>query len=267
MSKMGRWSVSDVVVALQGFSGAYGKIAARTDPNGQHEIRISDLNKSSFAVVVMAWAHDNKEAIVAVSSAATAVVGAIIKFIDFKKKSKGKDPIVQISGDGNIVLMGEGNSQLTISKDLYELYKSRSLDIDFAKLAKPLEENKIDRAELSARDSVTGQIESTEILAFDKPYFQIEDSSTITSKSTQLVGTLVSLNKESNRGMFRMHNGNTVKYRLVGVDPSAMYSDFAHKGPVRVECIASFDEDLEVRSLEIASIVPLQGSLAFGAVS
>jgi hypothetical protein len=260
----GTMSVGDVVVALQGFSGAYGKISTRLDPHGQHEIRISELNKSSFAVVVTAWVHDNKELIIASSSAATAVVGLIIKLLEFKKKNKGKEPAnVQVTGDGNIVLMGEGNSSVTIPKDLYELYKAKSLDVEFAKIIRPLEEDKIDKAELIARDSFTKQEERTELLFSDKPYFQVEDSVTITSKPAQLVGHMVSLNKDSNRGMFRMQNGKSVKYHLVGEDPTAMYHGFAHRGAVKIECVASFDEDLEVKSIEIASVLPLQAMFDF----
>ena len=253
--------ISDVIVALQGFSGAYGKIASRVDPRHHHEIRVSDVNKSSFAVVIFAWVADHPEAAAklatATVTAVATVAGLIIKFIEFKRKNKGKEPSVDIRGDGNIVLMGEGNTNLTLTKELFELYKSKGLDTELAKIARPLEENRIDRAQLSALDE-TGHIESTEILLSDKPYFQIEKSTTTTSKTTEVVGDLVSLNKELNRGTFRLQNGNTVRYHLVGSDPSHMYPDFARKGTVRVECIATFDEDLELRSLEITSIRPVQ---------
>jgi hypothetical protein len=36
--------ISDVIVALQGFAGAYGKIASRIDPHHHHEIRVAEIN-------------------------------------------------------------------------------------------------------------------------------------------------------------------------------------------------------------------------------
>lgn len=262
----GTMPLGDVIVALQGFSGAYGKIAARIDPSNQHQIRVSDINKSSFAVVVFAWVAEHHEALLKVSSSAAAIAAMIVKLIDFKKRNKGKDPAIQINGDGNIVLAGIENTQVIMGKELYELYKSKSLDVELAKIARPLEEEKIDSAELSVRDTATGQIETTRILLSEKQYFLADETTSITSRPAQLVGNLVSLNKESNRGTFRMQNGNSVKYHLAGSSASDLYNSFIHKGPVRVECTASFDENLEVRSLEITAIAPLQAPFGFGEV-
>lgn len=42
-----------------------------------------------------------------------------------------------------------------------------------------------------------------------------------------------------------------------------MYPDFARKGQVRVECVATFNQDLEVLSLEVISVTPLQMPIPF----
>jgi hypothetical protein len=56
----GTMPIDDVISALRGFSNAYGKIASSNDPNGQHRIRVSAINRSSFAVTILAWAAQNQ---------------------------------------------------------------------------------------------------------------------------------------------------------------------------------------------------------------
>lgn len=258
----GTMSVGDVVIALQGFAGAYGKVASAIDPKSEHEIRVSQINKSSFAVVVEAWIQGHKDLLKASSAAVPIVAGIIIKLIEFKKKNKGREPTLQINGDHNIVLMGEGNTHVVMPIELHKTIQSKSLDSDFEKIVRPLETQKIDRAELTSNDR-EGHIERTEISASEKQYFQAESTATTTSKPTEIIGQMVSLNKESNRGTFRMQNGTSVKYHLVGSDPSPMYHAFAHKGIVRVACTATFDDNLVPQSLEITSIERLQLPLAF----
>jgi hypothetical protein len=52
----GTMSVSDVLSALQGFSGAYGKISSRLTPEAQHQLRVSAVKKDSFEVLLLSIA-------------------------------------------------------------------------------------------------------------------------------------------------------------------------------------------------------------------
>jgi septin family protein len=83
------------------------------------------------------------------------------------------------------------HSQVVTGKELYELYKSKSLDVELAKIASPLEEEKIDSTELSVRDAATGQIETTKILLSEKQYFPADETTSIGSRPAQLVGNLL----------------------------------------------------------------------------
>jgi hypothetical protein len=86
----GTMPIQDVVSALQGFSSAYARIANQHDPNEQHQIRVSAINQSSFAVLILAWATEHHQALLKGSASAVQwIVGAIVKVIELKKLSKG----------------------------------------------------------------------------------------------------------------------------------------------------------------------------------
>ena len=51
----GTMSIEDIAPVLQGFSSAYGKLAAATDPQAQHRIRITGVQKGSADIVLEAW--------------------------------------------------------------------------------------------------------------------------------------------------------------------------------------------------------------------
>src|SRR5271163_3870942 len=52
----GTMPVTDVVSALQGFAGAYGKIATRLTPQTEHRLRVSAVKQSSFEVLLLSMA-------------------------------------------------------------------------------------------------------------------------------------------------------------------------------------------------------------------
>ena len=51
----GTMPVEDVREALQGFSGAYGNVASRVDPEGQHQLRVAAVRTGSFDLLILAW--------------------------------------------------------------------------------------------------------------------------------------------------------------------------------------------------------------------
>src|SRR5262245_11074766 len=52
----GSMPVEDVVMALQGFAGAYGRIAARYNPEVQHQLRVTAIRAGSFDALITIWA-------------------------------------------------------------------------------------------------------------------------------------------------------------------------------------------------------------------
>jgi hypothetical protein len=259
----GTMAIDDVIVALQGFSGAYSKIATRIDPRAAHQIKVSDIDKKSFSVAVFAWVTSHQTQVAALAStAALAVVKTINGYIEQKKKNKGKDPEVRVDGNGNTVLWGDNNVVVVGDKSMYSLFKDRGLNSEIAKIVSPLKEGGVDKAELSTTDLKTGETSFVDIRASEKHYFDTVEAVATTSNPIRLSGFLVSFNKERNRGTFRMDNGSSVAYHWAGGDVNRFLSAFMAKGQVSIEAMASFDQDLKVVSLAIRSVHPLQGSLS-----
>jgi hypothetical protein len=261
----GTMPIDDVISALRGFSNAYGRIASADDPNGQHQIRVSAINKSSFAVTIIAWATAHATLLAVATPIATLIVTTILKLIELKKATKGQPPAaVNVDGTNNTVIITTAgdNTKIIVSREVYDLYHSKTLDGDLSKIAAPLKEGKVEAVSLSAKDA-SGSIEPVVITNSEKGFFRGEEITTATSKPVELEGRFISLNKESNRGTFKMQNGTKVKYHFGGEDPSRMHSDFAYKGPVRVECIATFDNNLELKGLDIKTVTKLQPDLSF----
>jgi hypothetical protein len=208
-------------------------------------------------------------AIVALTPVATLIVTIIIRLIEIKKATKGKPPAnVEVNGNDNTVIITTAgdNTKMVVSRHVWELYNSKAIDTELGKIAAPLREGKIDAVSLGAKDR-SGSLEPVTITSSEKGFFQHEDVTTTTSKPLELDGRLVSLNKDSNRGTFQMQNGKSVRYHFKGADENKFYTDFSRKGAVRVECIASFDDNLELKGIEITSSQKLQADLDFSSVT
>jgi hypothetical protein len=254
----GTMPVDDVVTALRGFSGAYGKLAAAQDPLGQHQIRVSAVTRSSFLVSILAFAKSNPAIVTAGTSVSIAVVTGLMKLINLKKATKGAPPSsLTVTGSNNSVIVNVGdNTTIEVPRPIYELYKTRALDSELNKIVSPLHEGRIDAVSLGAK----GQ-DSVVITSSEKDFFTADGFVTTSSRPLALEGTLVSLNKENNRGRFRMQNGKTVPYHFSGSDSTRFYLEFGHRGLVVVECIATFDENLELKTLEITNAEKVQRDL------
>jgi hypothetical protein len=79
----------------------------------------------------------------------------------------------------------------------------------------------------------------------------------------EVEGSLVSLNKESNRGSFRLRDGKNVRYHFVGDNKEKFYRDFGHKGLVKIVGNVTFDSSLSVTHIDIVSVIHFQPELPF----
>jgi hypothetical protein len=263
----GTMPAEDVISALQGFAGAYSKIAAQSDPDTQHQLRVVAIKTSSFTLaigaVVLIVASDpgaQLKTIEMVREVTSWIVKTIGLFIDVKRISKGKPLNVNVGGKNNTVLIigADNSSTVSLEPDQFKLLESRMLDGDLDRIAAPLRQNSVDRVELSISDE---KVPIAEISSEERDYFRREETITTTTKETELTGMLVSLNKESNQGTFRLVDGRPVHYRYSGPDALRFHHDFADKGLVRVSCTASLDESLNPKRLDITALEHLQGSL------
>ena len=58
-----------------------------------------------------------------------------------------------------------------------------------------------------------------------------------------------------------MQNGKHVPYKYSGPNADTFPRQFARKGPVQVNCIATFDENLEPKQLDVKAARHLQAEL------
>lgn len=156
--------------------------------------------------------------------------------------------------------MNADKVELGIPIQSFELFRDKLIDGDLNKIASPLREDKVEEADLIADEGSPTQLEAA-IRSSERDYFR-PDVGTKQLRDMELVGTLISLNKESNRGTLRLAGGN-IPYHYVGDHIELFHMQFAHKGPVRISGVAEFDESGIIRSVEIMSANLMQQELGF----
>jgi hypothetical protein len=196
-----------------------------------------------------------------ITDAAKFVFRMIAGVINLKKHTQGKPYSVSVSGNNNSVLVVNANgSELAIPIGALELFREKLIHSDLNKIASPLSEQGIEQAELIADEGTEMQLEAN-INSSEREYFR-PDSATIQIREMELVGTLVSLNKETNRGTFKLTSGN-IPYRYIGDHSDQFYSLFAHTGPCKVLARAEFDENGIIQRIDVISAHLLQADLGF----
>src|SRR5664280_997160 len=88
----GTMPVDDVVDALQGFAGAYGKVAGQIDPQHTHQLKVTAIRQHSFDVVIVAgmFVASQLKDLETVTDAAKLVFRTIANVINLKKHTQGK---------------------------------------------------------------------------------------------------------------------------------------------------------------------------------
>jgi hypothetical protein len=263
----GTMPADDVISALQGLAGAYSKIAAQCDPETEHQLRVVAIKTSSFELAigaaVLVVASDPKsqlKTVEIVQKATTWIVKTIGLLIEAKRVSKGKPIEIKVDGKHNTVLVigADNGGTVKLDPDQFKILDSKLTDDDLDRIVAPLKPNGVDRVELTVPN------EETPVAAIDsreREYFRKEETIVTTTKETEIDGNLVSLNKENNRGTFRLIDGRSIPYHYTGSDPFRFHRDFAQQGRVRVSCTASLDQSLNPKRLDITSVEHLQGSL------
>ncbi len=152
-------------------------------------------------------------------------------------------------------------AELQVPPEIIDLIREKFVDADLNKIVSPLEAQRVNSAEIVAETE--NQPPLKEIVTSDeREYFR--PTATVTTRETEIAGKFVSLNKETNRGTFELQNGKHVPYKSSGPNPDTFHMQFARKGPVRVDAVATFDESLEPIQLGVRSTRHLQGELPLG---
>ena len=258
----GTMSVEDIVPALEGLSSVYGKITNLYEPGSQHKLRITAVNKGSFEVVIEVW---NKLGEISPQLQGGAVVGGvafgavkmILKLMQLTKHIQKQPYTETVPAVSNTISIKNSNgNEINVPIQVFTLYKEGAVAGDLAKVVKPLQEDKIDKAEIFA-ESQDEQLHES-VTVHEKSYF--EDNEIVATKTDVmwLQGTFNSLYKSTNKGFFILSNGNRVAYKLVAEHPENLYEYFIYPGLVRVRCIAELDENLKPILLEIDDVEKVQ---------
>jgi hypothetical protein len=268
----GTMPIDEVVEALAGFSGAYGKVASRVDSSVTHQLRVGAVESGSFDLLIYAAAAltavtpyaAQLEAAEKVINAAKYVFTLVTSVIRAKKHIKRQPYTIAVKGDNNnVFVVNADRVELQVPPEIVEFLRSRVIDSDLKKIVEPLETARVDTVQVSADTATEHMSESVE--SDERGYFELEPSQ-ITAKETEVVGQFVSLNKERNKGMVKLKNNVRVPYRYIGEDKEQFHSDFSRDEPMKIRAIAEFSaEDLSLVRLDIQSVHPVQEKLALPA--
>ena len=262
----GSMPVADVLNALSGFTGAYGKIASKETPNIQHKLSVSSFKSNSFDIVLLSVCmvlqdpETQRTILETISGAGGKVIRHLLSLIKAHKHTKGKPSTINVSGSGNTVnLINAEGATLHLTKAEAENFKDDLAAKDIGKIVRPLRQGEVNSLELSMEDD--NETSSALIDCSEREYFDSNEAETTTTKETKIKGRFVSLNKERDSGSFRLLSGLSIGYHYSGDDQQQLYQDFAHKGLVLVTCVATLDEDLQPLRLSIYEVERLQRSL------
>ncbi len=261
----GSMSLDDVVPVLQGFSSAYGKIAAEKGFLGQHRLRLVGIQRSSADLLLEAWrvVSGNAEAMAAlgsVTSAAAAVSLLILEVIKLKKHVQKQPHSIALDGPtGSVVVTNSQDITVAVTVAGYECFKQGLIDNDLEKITKPLETGRINSSAIIV--DVQPEPESELITAQERPLFEVAGVTTTQTGKTWLTGLINTMTKTTKGGFVYLNDGTRVSFHLVGEHPERFYSLFGHNGLVKMLCVANMDENLRPTSLDVYDIQRLQPDL------
>jgi hypothetical protein len=261
----GEMEVTDVIEALDGFSGAYRTVASQVSPSATHQLRLTALDKHSFdmyisaAIAYVATGGKPLEQLENVTNACKFVFRIIANVIGMTKHVKAKPYNFVFKNNGDVGVINAEKVELVFPPDSFKFFKEGLLREGLKKIARPLRQARIDEAELKTGEA--GPLERAVIEASEREYFLPEK--TTTKSERQIVGVLISLNKETNHGLFAFGDGKRVQYHYIGNDDVGFYRAFGQKkgSPLRVRGIVYFDENLNPTAIDITHFEALQNEL------
>ena len=169
----GTMALQDVIPVLQGFSGAYASLATIENPDVTHRIKLSAIRQGSADIVleVFQWIADNPEPVAAgLTALAFPIVKKIFDVIKIKMHVGADLSKEHISAENSILVSNSNNVEIVVPLGSYELYKNGKLNRDLERLTRPLEEGRIDSAELEVQAN-NGETLSQRITVEDRPTF------------------------------------------------------------------------------------------------
>ena len=257
----GSMSIEDIIPVLQGFSSAYGKLAASTDPETTHRIRITGVNRGSADITLEVWkAIPGALAGAVIGTFAKVIIEQIIGVIALKRHTKRLPFTEKINATNSIVITNSENVTIEVPLAIYEHFKTGVIDNDLNKIVRPLETDHIDTAEIRVQLEDNRAL-NEKITSEEKPYFDVQETTVVSTTPVWLVAKLNSFTKTTNSGWLWLSDGSRVFYNYVGDDPIRFLSMFSYNGPVKILCIAQMDANLKVNRVDASNIVRTQSDL------
>lgn len=260
--KEGTMSVTKTRYALEGIEGAFTKIANIKGFENNYDFRLIGINKGSFEIVISAWSwignNANQIEVIAATATAIGTVGTLITSVIAITKHTEKQPFrdkINVQ-NGTVVITNIQNATAIFPQEAYEIFRQKTVAPDLSKIAEPLEEDKIDKAELITQFDSSKV--SEDIMLEEKPYFTYEKLKPVHHNQIKLKGRFNSLTKTTNKGQFILEDGRRIPYIFITADPTQLYSEFAYNGLVEINCLADFNADYELMSIKILSVTKLQ---------
>jgi len=270
----GAMDVEDLLSALNGFSAAFYRLADRESQEAKQRIRVTGISKSSANVHLQIFdliqAHP---AVSATIGSGLAYVGKKIADVVIEKiasVAKAKKHIqngtytteLSVNGDQNQVIIINGvNAHLPVDKDVLELLQDGLIDADLDRMTAPLREDAVDLFEIRREGE---SAPSLHLDASDRPYFSRVRREAATTAELSMIGTMTTISKNNNSGVFVAENGRRIRFRFTNEEKlPELYRQFAHLGPVRIKCRAKLDENLDVISIDITDVEPVQSRIDF----
>ncbi len=272
----GSIAVDDLLSALNGFSSAFYRLAERESVDQTQRIKVHGISQSSanihLSILEIIHAYPGTVGTVGTTilggvgyygaKLADTVIAKIAGVAKAKKHIQNGNYTTDVSGNNNKVVIINGlNATLPVDRDVLELLQSGIIDTDLDKMASPLREDSINAFEIRHDGSDSPDLH---LDASDKPYFARTRREKTATREVTLTGTMNTISKTNNSGTFITDSGKRVRYRFTDEDRLAdLYRQFAHLGQVRVKCIAKLDENLDVISIDISEIEPIQQRIEF----
>ena len=250
----GEMDVSEVISALQGFSGAYAKVAAEIAPNAYHRLKVTAIREGSFDLLIAAGMYISQAGglgtLKSGLEAAKAAFEVITGVMSLKKHTEGKKYEFIVNGKNNTVnVTNIEKVEIAFPVDVFKTFVLKSIDSEISKIVEPLSDGHVEVAELK-RDGI--EESAVRINSSEKIYFSQKSDSSV--REVEVAGTLISLNKKTNRGTFEFGDGQTARYLYVGEEKERFHSVFSQKGQVKVTADVAFDENLNPLHLNIKRV-------------
>ena len=224
----GRMDVDDAVHVLSGFAGAYSRIARSVNPDLEHRVTLTGIDRGSIEFLLEALA-ENPEAIAAaleaarVDAAAT-TIKTIFDLIKLKLHLRGGPPTVRPT-ENHLEFENSDGATAQFSKVVNNFYNNGPVHFHLNTLTMPLEKDGIDAAEFRATPE-HGEPFTQRVDAEDR-VFLTQQTETFTERfEPALVVRFTSLNKKTNKGRLDAGNNKGVSYVYEGDHPSQLHATF-----------------------------------------